>query len=157
MSGRHLIYILACGYRLSLTVDVVNHFGSVWTIQLQVELRSIDELTIMKEAADGQINTLLDRYHCQNRFELCSPSSSAYPKQLDMENVPVEIITEIFQNLWKNDLKSIRLVSKTLNAKSSRLLFTWAYASVHLKDLEVLSAMSRHLHTEPLRSGSCLL
>ena len=62
-----------------------------------------------------------------------------------MDYVPLELCIEIFGGILKSDLKSIRLVSKKLNALASPLLFTRVYASLHLKDLEVLSAISRHL------------
>lgn len=61
-----------------------------------------------------------------------------------MDYVPSELCIEIFGGISRSDLKSIRLVSKKLNALSSPLLFTRVYASLHLKDLEVLSAISRH-------------
>ena len=61
-----------------------------------------------------------------------------------MDYLPLELCKEIFGGIPKSDLKSIRLVSKKLNALSSPLLFTRVYASLHLKDLEVLSAISRH-------------
>jgi len=62
-----------------------------------------------------------------------------------MDYVPLELYIEIFGGVFKSDLKSIWLVLKKLNILSSPLLFTRVYASLHLKDLEVLSAISRHL------------
>lgn len=61
-----------------------------------------------------------------------------------IDYVPSELCIEIFRGVSKSDLKSIRLVLKKLNTLSSPLLFTRVYTSLHLKDLEVLSAISRH-------------
>ncbi|OJD15458.1 hypothetical protein AJ78_04299 [Emergomyces pasteurianus Ep9510] len=61
-----------------------------------------------------------------------------------MEILPAEVTGEIFRNLSKESLKIVRLTSKKLSALSSPLLFDRIYASSHLHDLEVLSAISRH-------------
>src|SRR5882762_11146992 len=55
-----------------------------------------------------------------------------------------ELLMEIFRHAEKSDLKSIRLFSKAFDAISSRFLFDRVYISIHLKDLEILSDISRH-------------
>jgi hypothetical protein len=55
-----------------------------------------------------------------------------------------ELLMEIFRHAEKGDLKSIRLASKAFSAISSRFLFDRVYISIHLKDLEILSDISRH-------------
>src|SRR6267378_6651329 len=56
-----------------------------------------------------------------------------------------ELLLEIFRHAEKSDLKlSIRLFSKAFDAISSRFLFDRVYISIHLKDLEILSDISRH-------------
>lgn len=59
-------------------------------------------------------------------------------------NLSTELLNEILSYALKSDLKSVRLASKTFRAISSAFLFARVYASVHLKDLEVLSAISQH-------------
>ncbi|KAH8744256.1 hypothetical protein F5883DRAFT_590406 [Diaporthe sp. PMI_573] len=61
-----------------------------------------------------------------------------------MERMPPEIILEILRNVSKRDVKSTRLVWGKVNPIASPILFTRVYASLHLKDLEVLSAISEH-------------
>ncbi|XXH05555.1 hypothetical protein Hte_011987 [Hypoxylon texense] len=59
-----------------------------------------------------------------------------------MEKIPLELGYHVAENLPKVDLKSLRLVSKNFNSVSTKLLFNRAYASPHLEDLDVLSAIS---------------
>ncbi|KAI1402540.1 hypothetical protein F4819DRAFT_276391 [Hypoxylon fuscum] len=61
-----------------------------------------------------------------------------------MERLPPELSLQVFKYLLKVDLKSLRLVSRNINSITTKLLFNRAYASLHLKDLEILSAISRH-------------
>ena len=61
-------------------------------------------------------------------------------------NLSMELLIEILCYVSKGDLKSIRLVSKIFYMASSQLLFARVYVSVHLKDLEILSAISQHLN-----------
>ncbi|KAI6081562.1 hypothetical protein F4821DRAFT_264800 [Hypoxylon rubiginosum] len=61
-----------------------------------------------------------------------------------MEKIPAELCFQIAGDLPKVDLKSLRLALKHFYSVSTTLLFNRVYASLHLKDLEVLSAISRH-------------
>ncbi|KAI1771189.1 hypothetical protein F4818DRAFT_215019 [Hypoxylon cercidicola] len=61
-----------------------------------------------------------------------------------MDRLPTELMLNVLEKFSRQDLKSVRLAAKMFNPVSSKLLFKRAFASVHLKDLEVLSAISRH-------------
>ncbi|KAK2598146.1 hypothetical protein QQS21_005697 [Conoideocrella luteorostrata] len=61
-----------------------------------------------------------------------------------MDRLPPEISLLIFQAVPKSDLKSLRLVSKTIDMPAAKLLFTRVYASVHREDLDVLHAIANH-------------
>ncbi|KAI6081169.1 hypothetical protein F4821DRAFT_265184 [Hypoxylon rubiginosum] len=61
-----------------------------------------------------------------------------------MERLPAELMYEVLGQLSTRDMKSTRLASEIFHPVANQLLFRRVYASIHLKDLEVLSAISAH-------------
>ncbi|KAI1209286.1 uncharacterized protein F4807DRAFT_467853 [Annulohypoxylon truncatum] len=61
-----------------------------------------------------------------------------------IEAFPLELLRMIFEVVPKQDLKSLRLMSREFNREASTILFRRVYASSHRKDLDVLSAIANH-------------
>ena len=60
--------------------------------------------------------------------------------------LPTEVFLEIFRYLGKDDLKSVRLVSRSCSHWVSSLIFNTVYISAHKEDLDAFISLATHPH-----------